>query len=134
MSIQEELAQPMPTSNGQLHAKFILQSKECPPLEFFTRVGAGVCPQDRECCKRLSIHLSIRAKLALPIHEKLRFIMCVYECFLDYVAMHHVWTESACGGQKIALGPLEVELQMLVSVGWELNPGPSARASSALNC
>ena len=100
----------MPTSNGQLHAKFILQGKECSPLEIFARVGVGVCPHDRECCKRLSIHLSIRAKLALPIHYKLRFIMCVYECFLAYVCVHHVCTVSACGGQKMARGPLEVEL------------------------
>lgn len=38
----------MPTSNGQLHAKFVLQGKECFPLEFFAGVGAGVCPHDRE--------------------------------------------------------------------------------------
>lgn len=53
MTIQEELSQQMPTSNGQLHTKFILQGKECFPLEFFAGVGTGLCPHDREHCKQL---------------------------------------------------------------------------------
>lgn len=40
---------------------------------------------------------------------------------------------GACGGQKVALGPLELKLQM--AVGWVLGTGtgPSARAADVLN-
>jgi hypothetical protein len=49
------------------------------------------------------------------------------------MSVHHV--PGANGGQKKILGPLELELQMIISYHEVLGiePGSSGRASSALN-
>ena len=58
----------MPTSNEQLHTKFILQGKECFPLEFFAVVGTGLCPHDGEHCKQC-LHTPQHQGQASSAHE-----------------------------------------------------------------
>lgn len=83
----------MPTSNGQLHTKFILQGKGCFPLEFFAGVEAGLCPHDRQSTvNSFSTHLSIRAKLALPMHLQKELLFMHVSVLPTYMYVNHVCT------------------------------------------
>lgn len=51
---------------------------------------------------------------------------------LQCMYVHHI-CGRACGGQKTALDPLELELQMVFSHPTETEPGSSVRAAGAFD-
>lgn len=58
---------------------------------------------------------------------------CVYECMYICMYVHHVC--GALGGHKRVLGPLELELQVVMScLMWVSEPRSSTRTENTLNC
>lgn len=83
----------MPTSKGQLHTKFIPQSKEWFPLEFFAGVGTGLGSQDGEHCKQL-LHAPRHQGQASSAHalKKKELLFMHANVLPTYVNVHHVCT------------------------------------------
>ena len=90
-------------------------------------LNAGVKSGDHSSWKALNLK-----KMLIKMFMCVCVSVCVCVC-LQCMYMHHIYG-GACGGQKTALDPLELELRRVLSHPTETEPGSSVRAANALNC